>query len=255
VRHCWFLLFFFAIPREAEADDATAKARGLFQQAEVHFGVGEFEAALKLYKDAYRAKQLPAFLFNIGQCHRHLSRYPKALFFYRQYLERATDDTYKAEAKRLIKVCERELEKRPPASKPVQPPQSDPAAQPAATSQPVAEVSKERPTRRKLSPVWFYSTLGLAGALFVTGTVTGVAALDRSEEYQDPHTSLAKRRDLKDSGETLRNVSTATIVAGAVAAGGAAVLFFFTSWRPESESALSAAPIPGGVQVVLGGRF
>ena len=89
----------------------------------------------------------------------------------------------------------------------------------------------------------------------MTGTVTGVMALGKSDEYKDPATSIEDRRELKDSGETLRTVSTATVIGGAVAAAGAGALLFFTDWGGKEQATVVAAPFDGGAAVMVGGRF
>lgn len=234
----------------AEEDETTQHARELFKKAEVHFSVGEFARALVLYKEAFKTKSLPAFLFNIGQCHRNMGRCDRALFFFKQYLIRTPDAPNKADVEALIAICDREVaEGKKPA-----PEEKRVEKAPEAAQEP-GPVQEAPPSRRRLAPLWFWSSAGLAGALLVAGTVTGVAALNKSDEYTDPSTDIERRRDLKDSGETLRTVSTATFVAGAVAAVGAGVLFFVTDWGQEQRAAVSAGPLPGGAALFVGGRF
>lgn len=244
----------------AQEDEATQRAKELFKKAEVHFSVGEFTKALALYKEAFKTKPLPAFLFNIGQCHRNMGRCDKALFFFKQYLIRTPDPPNRADVEKLIKICEAQVKAEKtepaaatqPAAQPPEPPESAAASRPAQQPEPppAGETS-----RRGLSPIWFWSSVGLTGALLVTGTATGVMALSKSDEYKDPSTSIDRRRDLKDSGETLRTVSTATVIAGGVVALGTGVLFFLTDWGSRQEQAISAAPLPGGAAVTMGGRF
>jgi len=44
--------------------------------------VQDWTTALVDYQAAYDAEPLPAFLFNIGQCHKNLAHYEKAIFFF-----------------------------------------------------------------------------------------------------------------------------------------------------------------------------
>jgi len=245
----------------AEEDEATTRARQLFKKAEVHFSVGEFDRALTLYKDAYKTKPLPAFLFNIGQCHRNMGQCDRALFFFRQYLVRSPEAPNKADVEKLIQICEEEVKKGETDSGVVKrPPEKAPTVGAETTeTKPADEGAPDQPRqRRKLRPLWFWSSVGLAGALLVTGTVTGVMALGKSDEYKDPTTAVEDRRNLKDTGETLRTVSTATVVTGAVAAAGAGALFFLTDWGDwgrKERTTVTAAPLDGGAAVMLGGRF
>jgi len=73
-----------ATPRQA-----VKLAKQHFKEAETHYRLGRFEAALTEYSLAYELKPLPAFLFNIAQCHMELKHYERAVFFYEGYLRDA----------------------------------------------------------------------------------------------------------------------------------------------------------------------
>jgi tetratricopeptide (TPR) repeat protein len=77
-----------AAPVDPAAATARAErtARLHFQRAENAFTVGKFDEALRGYEAAYEALPLPAFVFNIAQCHRNLGNHERAIFFYRRYL-------------------------------------------------------------------------------------------------------------------------------------------------------------------------
>ena len=64
----------------------TERAKALFAEGNQHFNLGELDQALELYKRAYRIKPLPAFLFNIAQCHRKLGHFQDAITMYQSYL-------------------------------------------------------------------------------------------------------------------------------------------------------------------------
>ena len=65
---------------------AAAKSRAIYQQAQQTYDRGEIAKALELYLQAYEAKALPGFLFNIAQCHRQLRNYERAAFYFKRYL-------------------------------------------------------------------------------------------------------------------------------------------------------------------------
>ena len=67
--------------------DRTARAR--FVEGTKAYNVGQFEAALTAYKEAFDLKPHPGFLFNIAQCYRHLGQYATAAFYYRRYRNEA----------------------------------------------------------------------------------------------------------------------------------------------------------------------
>ncbi len=75
----------FASP--VRAQDPAAKSRALYHQAQQVYDRGEFANALELFVQAYEAKALPGFLFNIAQCHRQLRNYERSGFYFKRYLE------------------------------------------------------------------------------------------------------------------------------------------------------------------------
>lgn len=80
----------------------VARAKTLFEQGNQHYNLGEFEKALQAYKRAYRVKALPAFLFNIAQCHRKLEQHKEAVAMYQSYLVGVPDAQNKALVESLI---------------------------------------------------------------------------------------------------------------------------------------------------------
>jgi tetratricopeptide (TPR) repeat protein len=99
-----------ASPRAARAgeDAATKIAKQHFYQGEKLFALGRFDDALAEYEAAFDAKPLPAFLFNIGQCHRNLHDLDAAIFSYRKYLHDEPDAANRAEVEDLIRELEDE---------------------------------------------------------------------------------------------------------------------------------------------------
>jgi hypothetical protein len=55
----------------AETEDAAA-AKARYEAGVKHFDLAEYEPALADFKEAYRQKSDPVFLYNIAQCHRKL---------------------------------------------------------------------------------------------------------------------------------------------------------------------------------------
>ncbi len=80
----------------------TDRAKALYAEGNQHFNLGEMAPALELYKRAYRIKPLPAFLFNIAQCHRKLGHYQEAITMYQSYLVGVPDAQNKATIESLI---------------------------------------------------------------------------------------------------------------------------------------------------------
>ena len=83
-------------------DGPIERAKDLFAQGSKHYELGEFAAALELYKRAYRIKALPAFLFNMAQCHRKLGQHKDAIAMYQSYLVGVPNAPNKALVESLI---------------------------------------------------------------------------------------------------------------------------------------------------------
>jgi len=76
------------VARAADApasDDKTAQARGLSQEANALYAVGEFEQAAEKYQSAYKVKPDPALLYNAAQSYRMAGNNEKALLLYKNY--------------------------------------------------------------------------------------------------------------------------------------------------------------------------
>jgi tetratricopeptide (TPR) repeat protein len=69
------------------------QARPHIQAGDVDYKLGKFEEALVEYTKAYELYPVPALLFNLGQCHRNLKNFERAVFFYEGYLRDSPADT------------------------------------------------------------------------------------------------------------------------------------------------------------------
>ena len=104
-------------------------ARTHYENAVSHYNLDEIEAALEEFREAYRFKPDPSFLFNIAQCYRKLGQREAAIDFYRKYVRASPDATNRAEAERRIAElkaqADERLARRPPAERdqsPARPP-------------------------------------------------------------------------------------------------------------------------------------
>ena len=226
-----------------QTDPELTHARALFKQAEVHFSLGEFAHALKLYKEAYRTRQLPEFLFNIGQCQRHLGNCKDAMFHYRQFLLHQPSAPERKQVNELILECEAKRAAEEVTHHPTSQPTSLPNKHPATTAP------------RRISRTWFWVGVGVSGGLLATSLVTGLLAVDRNSTYNDPGTTVDRRRELKDQGEALEITAWTTLGVGVAAAGATAALYWLTRPAPREARTVSFAPLRGGGVFSLQGSF
>ncbi len=123
-----WLCAFVGAERFAVADDATTKAKELYQQGQAHYAVGEYEAAAEAYQSAYKLKQDPALLFNAAQAQRLAGNLDRALTLYRNLLRFHPNVANRAEVESRISQLEQQIEEAraakmaPPPPAPVPPP-------------------------------------------------------------------------------------------------------------------------------------
>ncbi len=152
----------------AFADPAERAAKRHFDRGQKLFALGKFDQALDEYQQAYDAKPIPDFLFNIGQCHRNLSNYDAAIFSFKKFLKLAPDAENRDQVEEYIADLEAEQEKdnarklklvdeRPPPPPP----------------------EGETPVYKKW---WFWTGIVLVGA----GAGVGIYAATRPGETSSP---------------------------------------------------------------------
>jgi tetratricopeptide (TPR) repeat protein len=80
------LMLLFTGAARAEVKGDKNAARPHVQAADIAYKLGKFEEALASYSKAYEVYPAPALLFNLGQCHRNLKQWERAVFFYEGFL-------------------------------------------------------------------------------------------------------------------------------------------------------------------------
>ncbi len=168
----------------ADATDSKAIARAAYQEGTKLFEVGEYQSALAAFKRAYLAYDEPAFLFNIGQCHRLLGDKAEAVRSYRQYLRKVPDSPNRGELEKIVADLEEALEKERAAAEPA-------SAQPAAVSSPVpapASPAPARPADKPLYKKWWLWTI--VGGVVVAGVAVGLGVGLTSAAASDNPTTL-----------------------------------------------------------------
>jgi tetratricopeptide (TPR) repeat protein len=158
--------------------DPRAEAKIEVERAALNYRLGRFEEALQSYARAYELFNAPVLLFNMGQCHKNLKHYERAIFFFQGYLREETNPEKRALAEELLAKSRADLEKQrqelvpSPAAAPdlaVMPP-SEPLialdVPPSnASGQPGSDAENATPLTRKW---WFWTVLG-AGAVAIAG--------------------------------------------------------------------------------------
>jgi tetratricopeptide (TPR) repeat protein len=168
--------------RSAAADDAaTRNAKRHFERGQKLYTLTKFREALDEYQQAFDARPIPDFLFNIGQCYRNLGDYDAAIFSYKKYLAAAPDAPNRAQVEQLIvdlQARKDQEDARRLALEPRPPPAAAPPAAPPAPAMPAS--------RPFYTQWWFWTGVG---ALVVGGAGVATYKLTRPGS-EPPSTSL-----------------------------------------------------------------
>jgi tetratricopeptide (TPR) repeat protein len=117
----------------AFADEAQ-EARTRYEKGTTLYDLGQYIEAAHEYEAAFKLRQSPPLLFNIGQAYRLGGEYGSALRAYRSYLRRSPEAANRAEVSGYIAACEKRLADKGAKAAP-EPAHATPAA-PAPTPAP-----------------------------------------------------------------------------------------------------------------------
>ena len=223
--------------------DSSAQAREHFKAAQLHYSLGEFEEAVKDFREAYRLRQEPAILFNIAQGSRQLGKYSDAYFYYRQYLSQKADAPNRPEVESLVEQMRRRMDEeseqkmrteRDPAAvhnsestlAAATPPGALPmASKPgAATTSTGASPSSPRPLH-----IAGYAALGAGalaeGAAFAFHSSAQSSADQFNRKYASGQLTTADA-NLRSEAQSKGKLATAALIGGALLLVTGAVLSF-----------------------------
>lgn len=177
-----FALFLTAlVARVAAADDAaTRAAKRHFERGEKLYALTKFSEALDEYQQAFDAKPIPDFLFNIGQCYRNLGDYDSAIFSYQKYLKLAPDAPNRDKVEQLITDLEAKKDQSD-TQRDTQRLGLSRNRHTESAPEPTAESEPGRPIYKRW---WFWTGIALVG---VAG---GVTIYEVTKSHGPPSTSL-----------------------------------------------------------------
>jgi len=216
----------------ARADPRLDRAKQQVAVADIDYRLARFGDALAGYTRAYELYPVPALLFNIGQCHRNLKDYAKAVFFFEGYLRDLPAATNRALVEDLIREAQAELDKaksQPPAGSeqaPVasptpagSPPPAAPSPAPAAPPA-VAPTSSVEPGRGDASAQGDrppHRSLLVPGVLLGSGiaALAGGATFYYYGQHRGPDVKYVYD-DTRALGGTMMVLGAGSVVAGAI---------------------------------------
>jgi tetratricopeptide (TPR) repeat protein len=107
-----FLVTIFLVTPPALADEDLSGARDHYKKGSKAFELGLFDEAIREYMEAYRLKDDPAILYNLGQAHR-LAKHPEeSLHFYKMYLTKYPNSPNRDEVLAKIEALQKLLDQQ-----------------------------------------------------------------------------------------------------------------------------------------------
>lgn len=206
--------------QEATAS-AQPSAAELSAQAIDRFQVQDYDAAVRLFEEAYAIDRVPNYLFNIGRVYEEKGDLETALTYYERFVahpEAAPD------AKRMTEARIEELRAKlpPPSPDPIEPPPPRPRASdtsPRTNDLSLADTpAPARAPRGNLRlRIGGYSLLGGGAAILAIGAGFAGAALAQHRRL-DGLTMLEARDDAIRRGEQSSLIADSLFIAGGVVA-------------------------------------
>jgi tetratricopeptide (TPR) repeat protein len=263
------IVAFLAAAGPARADSAgLEQAKELTNRATIEYDVGKFQQALDLYSKAYEQYPIPVLLFDIGQCHKQLKNFDRAIFFYRGYLRADPSARNRAAVESFINDAQREVDHQREIDT-AREQAAEAAAQSAKEgaesppSAPAAKATSESRSAAPPSPVIRVAGLGTVGLGLVAigiGTYFGLHANALASDITNVSTSRGTwspgDQSEYDSGKSSATAANVLYVVGGVAVAAGAVLTYL-GWPKGPPAGVSAAiaPTHDGAQFAVVGRF
>jgi tetratricopeptide (TPR) repeat protein len=228
-----------------QAADGVAKVRALYESGMAHYNLSEFDKALVDFKEGYRLKHDPAFLFNIGQCQRQLGDPAGAALTYRAYLRESPDAPNRAEVQKLVDAMDRAVAEQrahqPPmgVTPPVEAP--PPTAEASTTAQEVSQLDPALQQRNRTLRLAGIVTGAVGAGLLIGGGVFAAESKSAADQLSRPGTFDPSVDDRRSTFQTLDVVFFA---AGGVALAAGVTLFVLGKTASERRRADASPSLP-----------
>lgn len=195
----------------ATTPPADGGAAALSGQAIERFKAKDYDAAARLFEQAYAIDPNPNYLFNIGRVFEEKGDIRSAVDYYQRFVKEPGVDIGSRELAvqrlRVLKAILNETEA--PAATPSGPQQGSttaPAAEPGAG--PV-----DNPDPKKSMRLGGYALIAVGGVSMVVGGVFGGLTLGKKNDLNDAHV-ITERQSLAHQGQTFAVISDVTLFTG-----------------------------------------
>ena len=238
------------------ADGTEPTADDLSDQAVAKFEAREYDAAAKLFEEAYRIDPNPNYLFNIGRVYEEKGDLRHAVEFYQRFLgESGVDLESRQAATERLKVLReaiKELEPNepPPREIPAEAEGTDTDVDPTGSDSGADDDPSADARKRKLR-IAGYSLMGVGGVALIAGGVVGGIALGASNDAEDGE-FVDETMRLRDKAKTQANVADGLFISGGVLAAVGLVLVLTTLGKGKGKADAKVARTQWAPMVGLG---
>jgi tetratricopeptide (TPR) repeat protein len=255
-------------PSGATDEQKKAEAKSLYEKGLSHYNLGEFDFAVKAFREAYAISSKPGLLFNIAQSFRLKKDYEQATYFYQTYLRLQPDAPNRVDVEARLKEMQEAMEeaKKQAEKKPIGtiPPDGNAAVTTTTTTtttqQKAGGPEKREPTGVKAQTLLTagYATAGAGAALVITGVIFGNMAKSAEKELNQlnaDHGSWGQeQQDKYDAGKRNNTIALVSFVAGGAALVTGATLFVMGTMK-KSKTKVAVTPTPNGTTFAVGWSF
>ena len=237
-------------PTPAAQAPAPGTAADLSGQAIERFKAKDYDAAARLFEQAYSLDPNPNYLFNVGRVYEEKGDIRSAVDYYQRFVK---EPGVEIESRELALQRLRVLRAILHETDPEQPATAAPGPQADAT--PPAASGADDTDRSKSMRLGGFALLGVGSISVIVGGVFGGLTLAKKNELDDAHMA-DERKALAREGKTFALVSDVTLFTGAaLAVTGLVLVLVARKSRSPKRSALAPSVGRGHAGLTWSLRF
>lgn len=242
-----------AAPTPGAQAPAPGTAADLSGQAIERFKARDYDAAARLFEQAYALDPNPNYLFNVGRVYEEKGDIRSAVDYYQRFVKEPGVEIESRElALQRLRVLRAILHETDP--EPGQPATAAPGPQ-ADAPPPAPTPGADETDRSKAMRLGGYALLGVGSISVIVGGVFGGLTLAKKNELDDIHMA-DERKALAREGKTFALVSDVTLFTGAaLAVTGLVLVLVARKGRSPKRSALAPSVGRGHAGLTWSLRF
>lgn len=257
-------------PQPPPGDAKKAEAKALYDKGLSHYNLGEFDLAIKAFRESYAISQAPGLLFNIAQAFRLKKDYEQAVYFYTTYLRLKPDAPNRADVEARLQEMEAAIEeqKKQPNKAPIGTIPPDGATTTTTTTTTTTgangtppddgeEPNPDDAAKAQTLITAGYVTAGAGAALVITGVVFGSMASSAEKELNELNNGGAwgpAEQDKYDAGKRNNTIALVSFIAGGAAIATGATLFIMGTMK-KSKTSVAINPSAQSTTVAVSWSF